>query len=141
MLSWEDDEFAQVVNTFTEARKALAQARIARGFYLVVVPASSGTQPRFGRGAGRQRKRRGKGQGGKTRKLAAKQKGKSSSSSIPPPHWGRPDRPPGVTTVVGGRPSPICFRCGKKGHLSANCTNAPNAKGRKLQTQLQWCLI
>ena len=61
MLSWEDDEFAQAVTTFIEAHKALAQARIARGFYLVVVPASSGTQPRFGRGAGRQRKGRGKG--------------------------------------------------------------------------------
>ena len=29
------------------------------------------------------------------------------------------------------RPSPICFRCGKKGHLSAHCTNAPTAKRAK----------
>ena len=31
-----------------------------------------------------------------------------------------------------GRPSPICFRCGKKGHLSVNCTNEPLAKKRQI---------
>ena len=48
-LAEENEEFAAVLTTYTEARGALAKARIARGFYLVVVPADSGPQPRFGR--------------------------------------------------------------------------------------------
>ena len=44
-----DDEFAATLTTYTEARGALAKARIARGFYLVVVLADAGTQARFGR--------------------------------------------------------------------------------------------
>ena len=44
-----DDEFAATLTTYTEARGALAKARIARGFYLVVVPVDVGPQPRFGR--------------------------------------------------------------------------------------------
>ena len=52
MLSLEDDEFACILTTYTEARGALAKARIARGFYPVVVPADSGPQPRFGRAGG-----------------------------------------------------------------------------------------
>ena len=44
-----DDEFCAILTTYTEARGALARARIARGFYPVVVPADSGPQPRFGR--------------------------------------------------------------------------------------------
>ena len=39
MLTYEDDEYAAVLTTYTEARGALAKARIARGFYPVVVPA------------------------------------------------------------------------------------------------------
>ena len=49
MLAYEDEEYAAVLTTYTEARGALAKARIARGFYPVVVPADSGMQPRFGR--------------------------------------------------------------------------------------------
>ena len=60
MLSWEDDEYAKAVISYTEARKALAQARIMRGFYPVVIPASSGSQPRFGRDSSNQSKGRGK---------------------------------------------------------------------------------
>ena len=94
----------------------------------MVVPASSGTQPRFGRGTGTRKKGRGKGKG----RSKGRSQGKSSnSSSSPPPQWGRPDRPPGVITAAGGKPSPICFRCGKKGHLSANCFDTPNAKRKK----------
>ena len=45
---------------------------------------------------------------------------------------GRPDLPVDSKGVgQGGRPPPICFRCGKTGHISANCTNAPNAKRKK----------
>ena len=49
MLSWEDEKYTQAVITYTEARNALARARIARGFCPVVVPADTGGQPRFGR--------------------------------------------------------------------------------------------
>ena len=49
MMSYDDEEYAAVLTTYTEARGALAKARIARGFYPVVVPADSGLQPRFGR--------------------------------------------------------------------------------------------
>ena len=48
-LAQDDDEFCAILTTYTEARGALARTRIARGFYPVVVPADSGTQPRFGR--------------------------------------------------------------------------------------------
>ena len=56
-LSFEDEEYAQQVITYTEARNALAKARIARGFYPVVVPADIGPQPRFGRGGNSKGKR------------------------------------------------------------------------------------
>ena len=49
MRSHEDEEYAQQVITYTEARNALARTLIARGFYPVVVPADSGGQPRCGR--------------------------------------------------------------------------------------------
>ena len=61
MLTQEDDEFAAILTTYTEARGALAKARIARGFYPVVVPADSGPQPRFGRTGGKKGKSKGKG--------------------------------------------------------------------------------
>ena len=60
MLTQDDDEFAAVLTTYTEARGALTNSRIARGFYPVVVPADSGPQARFGRQGG---KRRPKGKG------------------------------------------------------------------------------
>ena len=60
MLTYEDDEYVAVLTTYTEAGGALAKARIARGFYPVVVPADSGMQPRFGRTGG---KGKGKGKG------------------------------------------------------------------------------
>ena len=49
MLKFEDDEYAAILTTYTEARGALAKARLARGFYPVVVPADAGPQARFGR--------------------------------------------------------------------------------------------
>ena len=49
MLTYEDDEFAAILTTYTEARGALARARLARGIYPVVVPADVGPQARFGR--------------------------------------------------------------------------------------------
>ena len=59
MLTQDDDEFAAALTTDTEARGALAKARIARGFYLAAVPAGSGPQARFGRQGGK-RKSKGK---------------------------------------------------------------------------------
>merc|ERR1712155_310973 len=47
----------------------------------------------------------------------------------PRPQWARLVRPAG--SGKGNRAAPICFRCGKTGHLSANCTNVPNAKRSK----------
>ena len=35
-IAWDDEAYAQQVTTYTEARNALARARIARGFYPVV---------------------------------------------------------------------------------------------------------
>ena len=67
-----DEEFCAILTTYTEARGALARARIARGFYPVVVPADSGPQPRFGRkGSGQSKgKRKGKGKGKRPRPKA-----------------------------------------------------------------------
>ena len=48
-LGQQDDEYAALLATYTEARGALAKARIARGFYPVVVPADMGPQARYGR--------------------------------------------------------------------------------------------
>ena len=48
-IAYDDPEYAAQVITYTEARNALAKARIARGFYPVVVPADDGRQPRFNR--------------------------------------------------------------------------------------------
>ena len=56
MLTWKDVEYAAILTTYTEARGALAKARIARGFYPVVVPADSGMQPRYGRKGGKKEK-------------------------------------------------------------------------------------
>ena len=51
-----------------------------------------------------------------------KAKGTNSSSS---------PRPSDSKGKGKGRPSPICFRCGKKGHLSKHCTNQPQAKRKR----------
>ena len=128
MLTQDDDEFAAILTAYTEARGALAKARIARGFYPVVVPADSGPQARFGRQGG---KRRPKGKGkDKQPKGPPRPKARARPNAKPPPpprpQWARLDRPAG--SGKGNRAAPICFRCGKVGHLSANCTNAPNAK-------------
>ena len=53
MLTYDDDEFAAILTTYTEARCALAKARLARVVYLVVVPAGAGPQARFGRTCGK----------------------------------------------------------------------------------------
>ena len=59
----------------------MARARIARGFYPVVVPADSGGQPRFGR-AGSKGKPKGKGQGkSKDHKPAAARRPRPKATS------------------------------------------------------------
>ena len=53
MFAWEYDEYAQVVIPYTEARNALARARIASGFYPAVIPADTVGPPRYGRIGGK----------------------------------------------------------------------------------------
>ena len=73
-----------------------------------------------------------KGKGSSQPRPKAKSKAKSKAKGSKLPQWGRPDRPADSKgSGKGGRPPPICFRCGKKGHISANCTNAPTAKRKK----------
>ena len=76
MMSYDDAEYAAILTTYTEARGALAKARIARGFYPVVVPADSGMQPRFGRTGG---KGKGKGKFSSQPRPKAKPKAKSKA--------------------------------------------------------------
>ena len=133
MLSHEDEEYAQQVSAYTKARNDLARARIARGFYPVVVPAESGGQPRFGRGSSKG-KPKGKGNSKENKPVVAmrpRPKANSKGTGSPAPQWGRPDRPAASSDGGAGRPSPICCRCGKRGHLSSNCTNAPLPKRNK----------
>ena len=52
MLAWEDDDYVKVVIAYTEARNALARARIASGFYPAVFPADTIGPPRYGRTGG-----------------------------------------------------------------------------------------
>ena len=128
MLTQDDDEFAAILTTYTEARGALAKARIARGLYPVVVPADSGPPAHFGRQGG---KRRPKGKGKEHKpKGPPRPKARARPSAKPPaplrPQRARLDRPAG--SGKGNRAAPICFRCGKVGHLSAYCTNAPKCQ-------------
>ena len=48
-MAQDNDEFAAILTNYTEARGALAKARIASRFYPVVVPADMGPQARYGR--------------------------------------------------------------------------------------------
>merc|ERR1712197_25670 len=81
---------------------------------------SGGKGKSKGRGKGKRPK------GAPRPKARARPNAKGQPPPPPRPSWGRPDRPAGKP-----RAAPICFRCGKTGHLSANCTNAPNAKRSK----------
>ena len=93
MLAWEDEEYAAVLTTYTEARGALAKARIARGFYPVVVPADLGPQARYGRKGG-------------------KGKGKGKSLSQP-----RPKAKPKAKSKIKGRKETTTFRAiRRQGH-------------------------
>ena len=76
MPTWEDDEYAAILATYTEAWGALAKARIARGFYPVAAPADSGPQPRFGRKGGK-----GKGKGKSPAQPRPKAKAKAKSKA------------------------------------------------------------
>ncbi len=119
-IAYDDEEFAQMVITYTDARNALARARIARGFYPIVVPADDGRQPRFSR-TSKKGDAKGKSKGeGKT----SKRKGASKSTYVPQTST-VPGTSSGSTSIGGkdggkGKPPPICFRCGKRGHLSRN---------------------
>ena len=75
-LSTEVPEYAQAATNYTTARALMAKARVARGFYPVVVPATDAGSPpqRKGKGKGKRRSGKGKGRGGK------KDKGSKGSS-------------------------------------------------------------
>lgn len=124
-IAMEDAEYAQQVVTYTEAHNALAKDRTARGFYPVVVPADDGRQPRFGH-ISKKGKGKGKGKGKEGWKkgqptVGPKPSGLGVSSSSSGPPQGK------------GQSQPICFRCGKKGHLSRNCPKATT--GKKSETR------
>ena len=97
-LAKENEEFAGVLATYVEARGALAKARIARGFYLVVVPqeAVTGYRPRFGRAItvkpeGGKGKTKGRGKGKRPRgPPRPKAKARPNAKPPPPPRpsWG-----------------------------------------------------
>ena len=127
-LAEEEDEFAAILTNYTEARGALAKARIARGFYPVVVPADIGPQPRFGRvgkPSGGKGKSKGRGKGKRPKgaprpKARARPNAKGQPPPPPRPSWGRPDRPAGKP-----RAAPICFRCGKNWPLECQLHQCP----------------
>ena len=133
-ISWEDEDFAQQVITYTEARNALAKARVARGFYPVVVPADFGSEARYGRAANS--KGKGKGAGKDKDKKPAPKRRPTPKATAQPSGMSSGQASTGTPGKAGGkgRPSPICFRCGKKGHLSKTCTNAPMAKKNYVRT-------
>ena len=129
-LGIDDPEYSALVVKYAEARDCLTKARVARGFFPVVVPASSsyfGKPP--GRGKGKRKpkgKSKGRSKGSGKRKSKGKSKGKSygNATSETPGPSSSSTRPSGK----GNSPGPICFRCGKRGHISSECTNEPLTK-------------
>ena len=139
MLKFEDDEYAAILTTYTEARGALAKARIARGFYPVVVPADAGPQSRFGRKGKPRPKGKGKGKGTpKGANAGPRPRGKPRPEPNILPQWGRPDRPSGSQ---GNRPAPICFRCGKKRTFKRKlhkCSKRKKSKSHRFCRRYHW---
>ena len=112
MLKFEDDDYAAILTTYTEARGALAKARLARGCYPVVVPADAGPQARFGRKGKSRPKGKGKGKGKpKGANAGPRPRGKPRPKAKLLPQWGKPHRPSGPQ---GTRPVPMCFFAAKK---------------------------
>ena len=133
-------DYNQKVIDYRTARNALAHARIARGFYPVVVPASDKLSLEdFSKNRGRS-KGRGRGRGsskGRGSKGRGKSRGKSSSSAPSPPRphsAARPRTQRKRTFRDAQKPAksePVCFRCGKKGHYAASCPHEPLSKRKR----------
>ena len=75
-----DDEYDQVLITFHQAKEALQNARVARDFYPVVVPAATFIRTRKGKGKGKgKRKSKGRGRGKSSGKSRGKGRGPSNN--------------------------------------------------------------
>ena len=130
MLNFEDDEYAAILTTYTEARGALAKARIARGFYPVVVPADAGPQARFGRKGKPRPKGKGKGKGKpKGANAGPRPRGKARPNQTyyhngedPTDHLALKEIDLHLFVFVAAK---------KKGHLSANCKKCSKSKQSK----------
>ena len=80
-FSEEDEEYEQVLITFHQAKEALRNARVARSFYLVVVPSSMFVRTRKGKGKGKvKRKNKGRGRGKSSGKSRGKGRGPGKNS-------------------------------------------------------------
>jgi hypothetical protein len=151
ILAADDEEYNNALISFTEAKAALRNARVAREFYPVVVPASvfvkKGSGKGFRKGKGKSRgkgKRRGKSKGkgkkgqkgkkgpGKTGKTG---KGRSSAKA-------RGDAARGASSSHASQPADkdgqpykkriiTCYKCGQAGHISTECPNAPKKRARE----------
>ena len=89
-LAEEDEEYNKTLITFHQAKEALRNARVAREFYPVVVPASVFVKTRKSKGKGKGR-RKGKSRG--RGKSSGKSRGKGRKSGKPPMS-GRSGKPP-----------------------------------------------
>ena len=138
ILAQEDSEYAEALISFTAAREALTNARVAREFYPVVVPVSSFVKVKKGKGKGKGKskgKSKGKGRGntksksssGRTSKGAkgktkGKGQGRSSGSKGANSDEPRTEQPDAKRRII------TCYRCGKPGHLSKDCPQPASAK-------------
>lgn len=147
-----DAEYEQALLDFRQSRDVLAKARIARGFYPVVVPAgfapdkvAARNSPSSGKKGGKKKGKgrgRGKGRGG-GRKGSARGARKKPAAST-----GAADRPkptPGLRAKKasgkggGGVKRPIngtCFRCGAPDHMAYDCPNQGSAPSNKKERHM-----
>ena len=137
IIACEDEYFAQMLINYRAARDALTHARIVHGFFPVEVPADDGRQPRFSQ----------------TNKTGVKKTGTPTSAYV-----SRTNAVPGTSsgstfmnTTPGkssssaswnrknerkGKSFPICYFCGKHGHLPRDCTHRPPTRKTRPEPDL-----